>query len=242
MKLDFNIVKDFKFSCNSHPLNEPPLAWPRLIKEFEHQGKQYRIRPIDTDDIETLLEIYRNYYPHLFQSQRHYFLEKSFYENEVSLLSRWEEDRYKKHFFVGVIEMLPQKEIIFGFACRKDPYDRVIQNLALVLKPEYRGYFLSNEYIRYLDELWERSGVDFVYGEVDSKEVMAQKLVLKIGAKVGGIMPGCFRYTFDGENYVRDMLIYMYKFYRGSEKYSTSPAEWNFADETKKQLEEISSL
>ncbi len=230
MKPCFENVEAPKISCKTETLDLPPVRWPKKIEEFEHQNKKYRIRPIDLKDIPIVASLYNTYYPHLYQSSRHFLLEESFYKTEAALLSNWESDSLEKNYFIGLIETVPENEIIFAFGAWKDPHDRMIQALAIVLKPEYRGVDLAHYPMDYLNRIIEESGVDYAFGTAQARDVIAQKICLRGGYKFGGIMPGAFRWSFDGKTYYRDMLIYVYKFFNGAEKYSTKPKDWQLAD------------
>jgi RimJ/RimL family protein N-acetyltransferase len=236
MKPCFENMKAPPISCEMQRLTLPPVVWPKLVDTFEHEGRAYRIRPIDTPDIPAVAALYSTYYPHLYKSSRHYLLGEAFYREEACLLSSWQEDAGRKAYFMGLIETADTGEAIFAFGSCRELYDRAIQNLAIVLKPEYRGTFLTHHYLKYLEEVFRQSGVDYVYGTAQARDVIAQKLALKAGYKVGGIMPGAFRWAVDEDAYYRDMLVYMYKFYNGSEAYSTKPEDWCLDEEVKRSL------
>ncbi len=213
-------------SCETKILNTQPVCWQRVVHTFTQREEKFVFRPLDEDDIAKVAELYRRYYSHLYMTTRHDFHDENFYRAEVALLSNWTEDAAKKLFFIGVIERVANKEIVMAFGAVRDRYDRVVQSLAVVVKPEHRGQHITRHYSRYMDELFESSGADCVWGTIDAKDVAAQRISLHTGCQVGGFMPGVFRWSFDRQTYYRDMLIYFYKYYNGAEKYSTKPADW----------------
>ncbi len=242
MKPCFENVEVPKISCKTETLNLPPVRWPKKIEEFEHQNKKYRIRPIDQKDIPIVVSLYNSYYPHLYQSSRHFLLEESFYETKAALLSNWEVDSLEKNYFIGLIETVPENEVIFAFGAWKDPHDRMIQALAIVLKPEYRGVNLAHQAMGYLNHIIEESGVDYAFGTAEARDLIAQRICLRGGYKIGGVMPGSFRWSFDGKTYHRDTLIYMYKFFNGAEKYSTQPQDWQLVDKVSEAFTILNTL
>lgn len=196
------------------------IVWPKIIKEFEKDGIKYRIRPIDITDIDSVVEIYNQVMPYVLFSYNHDFLFQNLYHEQATLLSKWDEHAPTRRYFFGIIEEIETSKIIMAFGCRKDPYDLVIQNQAMVLLPEYRGNLFANIYIDYIDQIFEKSGADYVFGITSTQHVFAQKIVLFMGAGVSGFMPSFLRRTIKGKKYYRDHEVYVYKFYNGSEKYS----------------------
>jgi hypothetical protein len=221
------------------PLNGRSIHWPKKIQDFKKGEDVFRIRPIDREDIGALALLYRQHCPYFLGSTRQSLFQESFYEAEVALLSHWEQDSLAKLYFFGVIEHVNKGRIVMGFGCRRDPYDLVIQNLAVILDPEYRNQDLSNEYVSYLDQLWEESGADYAYGLMSTQHVISQNIFLKFGAQCGGILPGIFRRTHDGKNYYRDTETIMYKFYNGAEKYCRFPKPDQVAQESLTHIEAL---
>src|SRR5262249_4651154 len=125
----------------------------------------------------------------------------------------------------------------FGF--KKDEYDKVLQSLAVVLKPEFRGTHMTQHYLTYSRALISEMGPDYMFLIAGARDIMGQKLALKAGYKIGGIMPGAFRLSYDGKTYCRDMILYMYRFLNGSERYTTHPKDWRLAEQVSQYMSAI---
>jgi hypothetical protein len=228
------VVHEPHVSCGRRALDPRPIEWAKVITEFEHNGERLVFRPMDVGDARAVAALYAAYYPHLYASTRHDFLDETFYPREAAMLSRWDEDARTKPYFFGVVERTAAHEatheathkIVGVFGCLRDPHDRVAQNLAVVITPALRGQALTHHFSRYYDDLFERSGADCVWGTIDAKDVITQRFSFFTGCHVGGFMPGVFRWSYDRRTYYRDMLLYFYKLYNGAEAYTTRPSDW----------------
>ncbi len=237
MKLDFSNLEQPKI-IEQRSLDRS-IVWPKMIVDIQKEDQRFQIRPIDHKDIHELSELYRNYCPYFLGSARQHLLEESFYSEQVSLLSNWDDDSHKKIYFFGVMEHVNKNRIVMGFGCQRDPYDLVIQNLAVILDPEYRKQNLGADYVKYSDNFWAQSGTDYVFGLLSTRHTYSQKMFLKAGARYGGFLPGVFRRTFDGKNYYRDTEAYMYKFYNNSEKYCRDIGSCLVTEEAASHIEEL---
>lgn len=197
------------------------IVWPKIITKFQQKNTPFCLRPMDVRDINPVVDLYRKYCPYFYKSSRHSLLEKNFYQTEVCHRSQWQKHSKSRPYFFGIMEDLKLNKIIMAFGCRRDLYDKIIQNLAVILDPAYRGNQIADHYVSYLDNLWRKSGTDYVYGYMSMQHVASQKAFLKVGGHFGGILPGITRRTYDGKTYFRDSQIFMYKFYNNSEKYCT---------------------
>lgn len=233
MKLEFSNVTAPSISCETQRLDTRTIVWPLRTSTFVHHGVSFSIAPIDGGDIDDVVDLYRRYYPHLYRSERHGLLDREFYETQVAWRSRWEVDAAAKEYLMGLIRRVDTGEAIFAFGLRRDRYDVVLQGIAIVMKPDYRGSFITHHYVEYLDEIVIKSGADYMFGTAQVKDVIAQRVALRGGFRLGGIMPGAFRWSYDGQTYYRDMLLYMYRFLNGSERYSTQPCDWRLTDKLK---------
>lgn len=211
--------------CKTEPLGKPPLRWELLRRTFEAKGRSFTIEPIHSRDIDGIARLYRDHYPHLWGSSRQCFFDPSYYEKEVALAESWSRHCVERDTFMGKIQA-DDGELVFAFSVRKHPLNRSAQLLAMVLKPEHRGGFLGSRLGGYLDELIRSSGADYAFAQVAGRELLVQKLALRAGYKVGGVMPASVPRSYDGETYFRDVLVYMYRFYNGSEAYSTGHDAW----------------
>lgn len=226
MNPQFQNVKSLNISCDKKKLDGSLIRWPYLIETFTHQDINYQIRPIDKTDVEEVVAMFNNYYPHLFSSSRQDMQQQSFYESKVAMLADWESDSINKEYFIGVFEDLTNNHLAFAFGLFRDSFDKAIKGMAMVIHKDYRHTKLASYYVDYLVKFLEESGCDYVSVGISSSDLIAQNMAFKMGLRPGGIMPGAFRWSHDGEHYYRDMLIYFYKFCNGAEKYSTKPADW----------------
>lgn len=125
------------------------IVWPRMVREFDKAGRGFRLRPIDRPDIPALARFFREHSPYLLGSARQGFFDESFYERDVCLASRWQEDAERKLYLFGVLETVADGRIVMGFGCMRDPYDLVVQNLNVTLDPILRGQDISIAYAAY---------------------------------------------------------------------------------------------
>lgn len=236
--ISFDVTRTRTVPCGLHPFETRAVAWPKKVVEFERDGVALRFRPIDTDDIPMVLDFYRRLCPYFHGSARQNLLEEHFYFDDVALLSRWAEDSTQKLFFAGVCEVIPSGELIMAFFCRRDPYDRIIQNLPVVISPSYRGKALAKDYMTYLDGLWRESGADYVYGFVSAQHILSQRMVFGLGGCAGGLLPGITRRS-SGGHYFRDAQVYVYKFYGEAQTYSTGAQDWHVDEAALAQLQDL---
>lgn len=215
------------------------IVWPKLIREFEKNGQKFCIRPIAEKDISPLALFFQTHSSYFYGSTRQNFFDESFYKKESCLLENWETDSKNKLHFFGILETLPEKKMIMGFGCVRDPYDLVIQNLNVTLDPTYRGQDIAGEYVHYLDTLWQQSGADYTFGYMSTRHVLSQKMFLKLGGKFGGILPGILRRTLDGKNYYRDTELFMYKFFNGAENYLSPLQNCQVVPELEKDMRDL---
>lgn len=242
MRPHFENVTEPRLSCAKRPIDQPPIRWPHLESTFAHRDETFRIRPIARADIAKVCGLYNEHYPHLYGSSRHYLLDPSFYEKEAALADHWDTHAETKDYFFGLFERVEDGQCVFAFGYYKDRHDRSMQALAIVMRPEYRGAFLTHQYIAYFDRVVEQAGFDYVFGTAQVRDVLAQRVALRAGFKVGGMMPGAFRWSFDGETCYRDMLLYMYRFCGDAESFSTQPADWQLTPKVAEAFRQLHAI
>ncbi len=237
--IDFSNSKALQVSCQKRPFEKKSVQWAKIVKEFENQSDKLRIRPLDKKDIPQVAKLFRSDYPLLYRTTRHDFFDENFFLNEAAQLSQWETDSENKKYFFAIVEHIQRSEIIFAMGVLRDSYDRSAQILAGVLKKTYRDRKLAPHFSCYLDDVMKNSGIDYAWGTFDAKTIKAQRVGLSIGMKTGGFMPGMYRWSFDGKNYYRDMLVMMYKFYNNAEEYSTSPEDWQIDSQVVESFQKL---
>ncbi len=216
-------------SCDTHALDLPPIRWPKLVESVTVNGHEHTLRPINWSDIEVVANFYRKNYPELYNSSRHFLMEPSFYEEHVAMLDAWERHHAERRYFIGLLERADTGALMVTFGFLRDAHDRTAQGLALVVEDEFRGQGFTRILFSYADRLLAASGVDYAFGHAQAMDDRGQRSALRGGWQVGGIMPGAKRVACDNGRYYRDLLVYMYKFYNGAERYTTRAEDWTLA-------------
>lgn len=222
--------KDLPFH-HQKTLHHSPITWPNEELNFEHGNSHFLIRPLKENDIKYVLEIYRNHCSYFYLSTCQRYLEEEFYHQSCAKIDNWKNDKINKDFFCAVIIDKSKEKIIGASLSKKEPHDLVIRHSAVAMNPEYRGHSLATPFMNYLDKVFSKSGTDYVFGLVTAMHQAPQMIMKKAGFKMGGIVPGIMRRTFDGENYYRDNSILMYKFYNDAEDYCIPTKEMDIAPE-----------
>lgn len=212
-------------------LSAEPLMWQRDCQWFQHEGREFVLRPLEGRDADDIAELYRIHYPSLWGSQREQFHSPDFFRERVALAECWDADRASKDYMFVVIEELASGQIIYAAGYAKDDVNRSVQGLAVCMNPAFRGKGVVKATYDYFFKAIPAMGIDYFHGTASARDVIAQKMALNLGLRFGGIMPGCWKWSVDGEHYYRDMLIYMYRYFNGSEAYATKPDDWRVLPE-----------
>ncbi len=86
MKLNFDNVDRRILSCERRTLDQPQMRWPDEQCEFSHENNTYVLRPMRRADVPTIVSLYRNLFPDLYRSNRHFLFEESYFNEEAAAL------------------------------------------------------------------------------------------------------------------------------------------------------------
>jgi hypothetical protein len=212
----------------TRPIDAPAVRWVHEQRDVEHDGVALRWRPMATVDIAAVCALFTRHHPALCGSEAAWLRDPNFYRRRVALADA---DRDREIFAV-VFEHRGTGEPICAAVYRMHRRDRSIEGLPVVIHREWRRRGLL---ARLYPECWlpmmQKTGADYYFSGVSTRDVAAQKLGLAVGMRMGGLMPGAELWTSDGVNYYRDTLVYMYMFLNGAEALCTAPAQWQIAEE-----------
>ena len=206
-------------------------VWPRIEVDKCTDSTNWVIRPICQKDVNQVVQLFREYYPELSGSEREHFLEESFFNSDVALLDSWEESCREKLWFVGVLQEVESRKIFGAFSFRKGKYDRIVQGTAMVIETSRRNKSFFAGVYDYWYTMIPAMPLEYYFTEVSTRHVYAQKIAVRLGLKMGGLMPGAIRRSKSENSFYRDTLIYMYRYFNGAEQRATLPENANILPE-----------
>jgi hypothetical protein len=233
-KLDINKYKpykDFRGQCKFKSFTEKKMSWPKIENKYILDNK-YILRPIKEDEIEEIVEVYREGYPDVYGNPEYEIVLCS-----ESLLKKLQSDNgfMKGDHLLIVIENLDEKKLVGATGIRMNLGNMSIHWEYGVIHPNYRGKKLFKELSVYLDKISENTGAEYGSMLAVTFHSITQKVLEELGWKTRGIFPGAILTWNYEDKYYRATPIYFDKFYNGGEE--LSPKEMEITSKVEKVLE-----
>lgn len=219
MQREFDIskykpFKDLKGQCKFKSLTERKMSWPKIENKYILDN-EYMLRPIKEDELEKVVEIYREGYPDLYGNPEY---DHVLWPDRLLKELQSENGFMKGDRLLIVVEKLDEKKLVGAAIIKIDVGNMSINWRHGVIHPAYRGNKIFKEMSIYLDKISEDTGAEYGTLLAVTFHKATQKVVEELGWKMRGIFPGAVLTWNYEDKYCRGTPVYFDKFYNGGEE------------------------
>lgn len=206
--------KDYSGQCKFKSMKEKKLIWPKIDKKYILGGR-YILRPIEENEIEEIVQLYREGLPEVYGN---YEFCSILWSERLSKELQDEEGFMKGDLLLIVVEKLDEKKLVGSIMLKKNDQNMSIYWEHGVIHPEYRGQKIFKDLCIFCDKITENTGTEYASGLAVTFHSATQKVLESLGWKTRGIFPGAVALWNHEDKYFRQSLIYFDKFYNGGEE------------------------
>lgn len=218
-KMKFDITKykpykDYGGQCKFKSIKEKKMVWPKTDKKYI-LGNRYVLRPIEEDEIEEIVQVYREGLPEVYGN---YEFDSILWFDRLSKELQNENGFMKGDILSIVVEKVDEKKLVGSLMLKKNNQNMSIYWEHGVIHPEYRRQKIFKELCIYCDNITENTGTEYASALSVTFHNVSQKVLESLGWKTRGIFPGAIALWNHEDKYYRHSLIYFDKFYNGGEE------------------------
>jgi RimJ/RimL family protein N-acetyltransferase len=206
--------KDYRGTCKFKPMKERKILWPKIDKKYI-LGDKYVLRPIEENEIDEIVSIYREGLPEVYNN---FDYDSILWPERLSKELQSGKGFMKGDVILIVAEKLDEKKLVGAAMLKKNEQNMSIYLEHGVVHPEYRRQKIFKEICSFLDKIIENTGAEYASALAVTFHSATQKVLESLGWNTRGIFPGAIVVWNHESNYYRHSLIYFDKFYNSGEE------------------------
>jgi len=234
--------KKMEQSCQLKNITDFHVNWPELETGSTLKSRDLVMRYMRGDDIERVVELWKNVYPEAYGSTHQFVFDYQWHEDNVLLEENWEADAKGKDYAIILVEDFKGNQIVGLLLMTKWDQNLQIEFTMGGLHSAFREKEVFYPFFKNILDAISKSEVELITVFAETWHDKTQKLMEKHGFKIWGIFPGnMIRWSHDNKCY-RACEIHYYKFVNDGERYATDFGEWVLSEKSKKLWNELEAL
>ena len=206
--------KDYRGQCKFKSMTEKKLVWPKIDKKYILENK-YVLRPIEEDEIEEIVQVYREGLPEVYGN---YEFDSILWSDRLSKELQNDKGFMKGDVLSIVAEKLDDQKLVGSVMIKMSHENMSIYLEHGVVRPGYRGQKIFKELCTYCDKIIENTGTEYASALAVTFHSATQKVLESLGWNTRGIFPGAIAIWNHEDKYYRHSLVYFDKFYNDGEE------------------------
>lgn len=229
-------------SCELRDIQEFRIHWPELITEESLRRDDMLMRYIRGTDVEDVVKFWKKVYPEVYGSTHQFVFDPGWYEDNVLMDERREEDANRKDHAIILLEDLKEKRLAGILLLTKWDQNLQIELTMGGFSPDFRDKSIFYPYFKSILDSVCTSEVELLTVFAETWHSKTQELMDFYGFKIWGIFPGnTIRWSRDRKCY-RACEVHYYKFVNGGERFVAPPEEWSLSEKSKALWETLERL
>jgi len=235
--LDLSACQPYKkmgHSCQLKDIDKFYVHWPKLTTAGNLTNYDLIMRYIRANDIDAVVELWKNVYPEVYGSTHQFVFDRQWYEGNVLYDENWKADAKKKKYAIILLEDLKERQLVGILLMTKWDQNLQIELTMGGLHSAFRQKNVFYPFFKNILDAISTSEVELITVFAETWHRKTQDLMDFYGFKIWGIFPGnVVRWSHDQKCY-RACEVHYYKFVNDGERYATGFDEWVLSKKSKK--------
>jgi len=247
MKFNLNLseyqpYKTMGQSCQLKDIMEFHINWPKLVPENTLTNRDLIMRYMRGNDINRVVELWKNVYPEAYGSTHQFVFDSQWYEDNVLFDENWKTDTKDKKHAIILLEDLKDSQLVGLLLMTKWDQNLQVEFTMGGLHSTFRKKKAFYPFFKNILDMISKTEVELITVFAETWHNKTQELMENHGFKIWGIFPGnMVRWSRDQKCY-RACEVHYYKFVNDGESYATSFDEWVLSEKSTKLWQVLEKL
>ncbi len=239
---DYQPYRKMGQSCQLKDIAEFHIHWPKLTTVNNLQNNELIMRYMRGNDIEAVVELWKNVYPEVYGSTHQFVFDPQWYGVNVLFDENWKADAEEKKYAIILLEDLREHELVGILLMNKWDQNLQIEFTMGGLHSAFREKKVFYPFFKNILDTVSTSEVELITVFAETWHKKTQELMDYYGFKIWGIFPGnVVRWSHDQKCY-RACEVHYYKFVNHGERFATGFDEWVLSEKSKKLWQVLDKL
>jgi len=239
---EYQPYKKMGLSCQLKDIAEFHIHWPKLKPVSNLTNNDLIIRYIRYNDIDEVIELWKNVYSEAYGSTHQFVFDPQWYEDNVLFDENWKADAKKKMYAIILLEDLSKNQLVGILLITKWDQNLQVELTMGGLHSAFRKRKVFYPFFENILDAISTTEVELITVFAETWHSKTQELMDNHGFKIWGIFPGnMVRWSHDQKCY-RACEIHYYKFVNDGERYATGFDEWVLSEKSKKLWQALEKL
>jgi len=229
-------------SCELKDIAEFHIHWPKLTMASNLTSSDPIMRYMRGDDIDEVVELWKNVYPEAYGSTHQFVFDPQWYEGNVLFDEKWKEDSRERKYAIILLEDLKEGQLVGILLMTKWDQNLQIEFTMGGLHSAFREKKIFYPFFKNILDTISTTEVELITVFAETWHSKTQELMDYYGFKIWGIFPGnVIRWSHNQKCY-RACVVHYYKFVNDGERYATGFDEWALSDKSRKLWQVLEKL
>ncbi|MCP4665371.1 MAG: hypothetical protein GY849_03305 [Deltaproteobacteria bacterium] len=244
-QLDLSEYQPYKTmgrSCRLKDIAEFHVHWPELVTSGNLTNSELMMRYLRGDDIDRVVELWKNVYPEVYGSTHQFVFDPRWYEDHVLLEENRKKEADKNKHAIILMEDLEENQLVGILLMTKWDQNLQVEFTMGGLHPAFRKKEIFYLFFKDILDSFSETEAELITVFAETWHKKTQELMDYYGFKIWGVFPGNMIRWSRNQKCYRACEVHYYKFINNGEKFATGPDEWVLSEKSKKLWQALEIL